>query len=160
MSILDTSEARLREVWGRLSEVRARLSRVRAHISRVWARLSGVWARPRGVWARQSGVQVQRKQSSDTSKWSPGKPKQSPGTPKRSLEKLKMLITSLFLSFERPEKNLCYNHIFCIQICKSAGPRLSGTGPGLNGTLAILQTLLNSKRLNIYLKLVNIISLL
>ena len=29
-----------------------------------------------------------------------------------------MLITLLFLSFERREKNLCHNHIFCIRICK------------------------------------------
>ena len=29
-----------------------------------------------------------------------------------------MLITLLFLSFERLEKNLCHNHIFRIRICK------------------------------------------
>ena len=37
------------------------------------------------------------------------------------------------------------------------GSRLSGAGSRLGGTLAILKTLLNSKRLNIYLKEVNII---
>ena len=44
------------------------------------------------------------KQSPGTPKWSSGKPKRSSGIPKRSAEKLKTLITSLFLSFERREK--------------------------------------------------------
>ena len=38
--------------------------------------------------------------------------------PKQSPEKLKMLITLLFLSFERREKNLCHNYIFRIRNCK------------------------------------------
>ena len=47
------------------------------------------------------------KWSPDTPERSPGTPKWSPGKPKQSPEKLKTLITSLFLSFERREKNLC-----------------------------------------------------
>ena len=44
-------------------------------------------------------------QSPGTSKQSLGTPKRSPGMPKQSPEKLKTLITSLFLSFERRGKN-------------------------------------------------------
>ena len=58
------------------------------------------------------------KQSLGTCKRSPGTPKRSPGTPRRSPEKLKTLITLLFLSFERRGKNLCHNHIFRIWLCK------------------------------------------
>ena len=65
------------------------------------------------------------KKSPDMRKWSPGLPKRSlgtpkwsQGTPKQCWEKLKTLITSLFLSFEYREKSLCYSHIFHIWICK------------------------------------------
>ena len=45
-------------------------------------------------------------------KGSPGTPKLSPGTPKLSAEKLKTLITSLFLSFERRgKKSMLQPHI-------------------------------------------------
>ena len=57
-------------------------------------------------------------QSPGLSKWSPGQPKRSPGLSKRSSKKLEALITLLFLSFKRREKNLGHNHIFRIRICK------------------------------------------
>ena len=45
-------------------------------------------------------------------KQSMGTPKPSPGTPKQSPEKLKTLITSLFLSFERRgKKSMLKSHI-------------------------------------------------
>ena len=72
----------------RLSRVRACLSQVRACLSGVRARLSGVRARLSCVRARLSGVR----------------------------KNMKTLITLLFLSFQRREKNLCHNHIF--RICK------------------------------------------
>ena len=68
----------------------SRVSDVRACLSGVRARLSGVQARLSGVRARLSGVR----------------------------KNMKTLITLLFLSFERLEKNLCHNHIFRIRICK------------------------------------------
>ena len=90
MSISDLQESRLSRVRACLSRVRACLSDVRACLSDVRACLSDVRACLSDVRACLSDVR----------------------------KNIKTLITLLFLSFERREKNLCHNHIFRIRICK------------------------------------------
>ena len=118
MSILDLSEVRLSTVQACLSGVRACLSGFQACLSEVWACLSGVRACISGVWARLSRVQacLSRVRARLSSVWGclSGVRARLSGVRKN----IKTLITLLFSSFERREKNLCHNHIFRIRFCK------------------------------------------